>query len=572
MGESEGEAVLESIDLSAPKISKELYKARFDTLMTRLISLQQEAKKNGVGMVVLFEGWKGAGKGSRISDILYYLDARDTSVYVTEDFDEEEASLVRDETFGATGYFPSMQQFWKALGCRGGMTFYDRGWYSTIAQHLINRLSAKKVKKKEATLARNDFARAIDSIESFESQLVADEYLVVKFFLHISEDTQRERLTKLYEDPATRWRVSEKDMKQLDLYKQTYKIYDRLLSESHFGSSEWVLLNAEDRRRVNLQVAQTLVNVLSREVRKGKDAFAQVAAEKAQANSAAPAREEEGDERTRTPEENARCRETSVVRARRASLLAPRSSRFAIDPDYPRLEAVDHGLVLDKADYKKQLKAEQERLRRQELQMYINRIPMVIMFEGWDAAGKGGAIKRVAQALDARAYTIFPSPAPTKLELAHPHLWRYWTRLPKAGHVGIYDRSWYGRVLVERVEGFAGPLQWARAYDEINEFERDLVDWGAILLKFWVDVSPEEQLTRFQAREDNVRKRWKITAEDWRNRDKYPEYYAAIEDMFRLTSTVAAPWTLLESDNKYYARVKALRIINERLEERLKEF
>ena len=201
--------------------------------------------------------------------------------------------------------------------------------------------------------------------------------------------------------------------------------------------------------------------------------------------------------------------------------------------------------------------------------MFQKRVPLILMYEGWDAAGKGGNIKRVAQALDARAYNIFPSPAPTKPELNHPFLWRYWTRLPKAGHVGMYDRSWYGRVLVERVEGFARPEEWSRAYDEINEFEHDLVDWGAILLKFWVDVSPEEQLRRFQDRETDPAKQWKITEDDWRNREKYPQYKAAINDMFRLTSTTFAPWIVLESDDKRYARIKALRIIVDALEDRL---
>ena len=202
--------------------------------------------------------------------------------------------------------------------------------------------------------------------------------------------------------------------------------------------------------------------------------------------------------------------------------------------------------------------------------MYQQRIPLMIMYEGWDAAGKGGAIKRVAQALDARAYHIFPSPAPTPQELAHPHLWRYWTRLPKAGHVGIYDRSWYGRVLVERIEGFATAQEWERAYDEINAFERDLVDWGAILVKFWVELHPDEQLRRFEERQANPAKQWKITPDDWRNREKNPQYYQAVQDMFRLTSTTYAPWTLLESDDKLYARIKSLRTINEALENRLK--
>ncbi len=249
--------------------------------------------------------------------------------------------------------------------------------------------------------------------------------------------------------------------------------------------------------------------------------------------------------------------------------FAPESSRFEIVRDYPTVEAMNHSLSIDPDDYKKKLKRLQRRLFRLENLMFQARIPLIVMYEGWDAAGKGGNIKRVAQALDARAYTIIPSPAPTKPELAHPHLWRYWTRLPKAGHVGMFDRSWYGRVLVERVEEITPPERWAQGYDEINEFEHDLVDWGAILLKFWVDVSDEEQLARFQARQEDPAKQWKITPDDWRNREKYPQYKSAIDDMFRLTSTTYAPWTVLESDDKKHARIKALKIIVEALEERL---
>ena len=259
------------------------------------------------------------------------------------------------------------------------------------------------------------------------------------------------------------------------------------------------------------------------------------------------------------------------AQAAAAHELAPKKSRFAIVKNYPQVDTIDHSLALTLDEYKAERKHLQDRLFRLENIMFQRRVPLILMYEGWDAAGKGGNIKRVAQALDARAYTIFPSPAPTKPELAHPFLWRYWTRLPKAGHVGMYDRSWYGRVLVERVEGFATPAEWSRAYDEINEFEHDLVDWGAILLKFWVDVSPEEQLRRFQDREDDPAKQWKITEDDWRNREKYPQYKAAIDDMFRLTSTTFAPWIVLESDDKRYARIKALRIIVEALEKRLGE-
>ena len=567
----EGEAMLETVRMDSQKVSKKEYKARFKELVSKLVVLQQEAKRKEVGVVVLFEGWKGAGKGSRISDLLYNLDARDTSVYVTEDFDEEEASLVLDEGFGATGYYPVMQQFWKSLGQRGSMTFYDRGWYSVVAQHVINKLPKKgKMSKKERLALEARISKAVPVVEDFETQLRNDGYLVIKFFLHISEQTQRERLISLYSDPATKWRVTEKDLAQLDRYKQTYRIYDEMVKRSNFKVAPWILLDAGDKRRVNLRVVQAIVDALEKELHKPKSVAAIEAEQKAKENSAAATTGAVvGDERQRTPEQNLLLRQQAERDAQAASAHAPLMTRFAVSEHIPSLDEVDHTLALSREDYKLQLKAEQERLRCIELEMYIRRVPMMIMYEGWDAAGKGGSIKRVAQALDARSYTIFPSPAPTKPELLHPHLWRYWTRLPKAGHVGIYDRSWYGRVLVERVEGFASTEQWSRAYEEINEFERDMVEWGAILLKFWVDISPETQLARFEARENNPEKQWKITAEDWRNRDKYPQYRAAVEDMFRLTSTRNAPWIILESDDKYYARVKALRIINEAIEKRL---
>lgn len=564
-------AMLDTVRLGSQKVSKKEYKVRFKELINKLVVLQQEAKRQELGVVVLFEGWKGAGKGSRISDLLYHLDARDTSVYVTEDFEGEEAENVLNEEFGATGYFPVMQQFWKALGQRGSMTFYDRGWYSVAAQHVINMLPKKgKLSKKERAAVEAHTARMLPSIEDFETQLRNDGYLVIKFFLHISEQTQRERLVGLYSDPATKWRVTQSDLEQLEHYSQSYRVYDEMLKRSNFKAAPWILLDASDHRRVNLSVAQTLVTVLERELSRPKNSAALEAEAKAKENSAAAvAGSVAGDERERTDEENQLLRLQAEHEAAAMSAHAPTMTRFIPSAHIPSLDEVDHSLALTHDEYKLQLKAEQERLRRIELEMYIRRVPMMIMYEGWDAAGKGGSIKRVAQALDARSYTIFPSPAPTKPELLHPHLWRYWTRLPKAGHVGIYDRSWYGRVLVERVEGFASTDQWSRAYEEINEFERDMVDWGAILLKFWVDISPETQLQRFEARENNPAKSWKITAEDWRNRDKYPQYRAAVDDMFRLTSTHNAPWIILESDDKYYARVKALRIINEAIEKRL---
>ncbi|MEG0070378.1 MAG: polyphosphate--AMP phosphotransferase [Raoultibacter sp.] len=566
--------MLDKIDFDVSKISKENYKPLHDSLIERLVVLQQRARQAGIGLVVLFEGWNGAGKGGRISDLLFELDARAASVHVTENFDVKDAKLFRNEHYGATDYYPLMQEFWKALGPRGNMTLFDRGWYTTAAQRLMyakpDKDASRKAKRRFEEALGLQAEAYLESAESFESQLIDDGYVVVKFFLHISEDVQRARLTSLADDPATAWRVSKDELSHVDDYANTLALYERLLCKTNFDFAPWVVLNGEDKRRSNLTIVRTLVEAIESALRKQKNPADAVAAQAALVNSMKKD-DDFGDERNRTPEQQEELLRAAEAEAAAAKALAPKESKFEIVSDFPMLQGVDRHLVLPSDEYKKRLSFEQDRLFDLELEMYQRRIPLILMYEGWDAAGKGGNIKRVAQALDARAYTILPSPAPTAPELLHPHLWRYWTRLPKAGHVGIYDRSWYGRVLVERVEGFASPAEWSRAYDEINEFERDLQEWGAILLKFWVDVSLEEQLARFKDREADPSKQWKITAEDWRNRDRYPQYRAAVEDMFRLTSTPYAPWILLESDDKHYARIKALRIINDALEARLHE-
>ncbi|MCI8424585.1 MAG: polyphosphate--AMP phosphotransferase [Adlercreutzia sp.] len=573
--------MLEQVKFHKKKMKRARYKEEWDALLARLVVLQQQAHREGVGLVVLFEGWNGAGKGSRISDLMYNLDARSTGVYVGLDLDPDYEREFAGRAWDVTGYYPLMQPFWKALGERNSITFYDRGWYSAVTQHMLYNAPAKLL------LPKDEERHYLDSIHDFEQQLVSDGYVVVKFFVHMTKEAQVERLQRLHDDPVTRWRVTDKKLESHHGYETAYELYDRLLERSDYPFAPWVLLNGEDKRRTNLTIARTLVESLEEALKRKeaesvlKSAFAsqqaaseliaeEQAVEEAAAEEAAPSAPAAA-----TPAGRGMLTGVKLARAqakaRAAHDLAPAGSRFAIVPDYPQVDTIDHSLFIDPEEYKHTLKALQARLFRLENIMFQRRVPLILMYEGWDAAGKGGNIKRVAQALDARAYNIYPSPAPTKPELAHPFLWRYWTRLPKAGHVGMYDRSWYGRVLVERVEGFATPAEWSRAYDEINEFEHDLVDWGAILLKFWVDVSPEEQLRRFQDRETDPAKQWKITEDDWRNREKYPQYKAAINDMFRLTSTTFAPWIVLESDDKRYARIKALRIIVSALEKRLGE-
>lgn len=584
--------MLETVDFNVEPLSKEDYKPAYDGLMQELILLQQRVRQEGKpGVVVLFEGWGGAGKGSRISDLMYNLDARATTVHVTKDIDEEGLKKFAGRKYGVTGFYPDMSEFWEALGERGSTTIFDRGWYTTAVERDLfdtygSKISESEAKELEAALvkssdsaanARGDFHNDVlgnyrQYAYNFERMLVADGYVVVKFFVHVTEEMREKRIQKLYDDPSTRWRVSEFKYRHTKDYKREYVVYDRLLEGSNFDFAPWTLVNGEDKRRANLLIAQTLVDAIERALDQAPDAAAEAAAKAALKNSASQMMPEgEGQAAEEQQPDADAVRAQAEVMAKEQQSLAPKSSKFIIMAGYPQIDHDSPKPSLDEEEYRVALKREQKRLAQLENEMYQKRVPLILMFEGWDAAGKGGAIKRVAQALDARAYTIFPSPAPTKPELAHPHLWRYWTRLPKAGHVGIYDRSWYGRVLVERIEGFASTDEWARAYDEINEFEYELVQWGALLLKFWVDVTPDEQLARFKSREADPARQWKITDEDWRNRDKYPQYKAAVNDMFRLTSTTYAPWVLLDSNDKLYARVKVLQTVNDALEARLRD-
>lgn len=624
-GSRKGRRMLETVDFMQEAPDKETYKAKRDELMQRLTELQQRARAEHVGLVVLFEGWNGAGKGSRISDLMYRLDARATSVHVTSDLDMASARTFAGLPWGVQDYFPPMQQFWKSLGERGTITFYDRGWYSSSVERMLltevgddalledderdkkrdddfgqekRRGKGKKNRTAEAAIfAREErrarsIDRAVESAAEFERQLVNDGYVLVKFFVHVREKMQRRRLERLYDDPATRWRVSDGKLASAADYPHAYRLYDRLLTRSDFSFAPWTLINGEDKRSANLKIAETLCRALESALNAPQDPEAKAAAEAAAANSdkalaevsgsSADASESgaagasagfapDGFPHTPDPAEDAELVARAEAIAKLQHSQAPTASRYILVEDPPTLPKKYEPVVpMDEGEYKKRLKKEQKRLYRLELEMYRKRIPLIALFEGWDAAGKGGAIKRVAQALDARAYTIFPSPAPTRPELLHPHLWRYWTRLPKAGHVGIYDRSWYGRVLVERVEGFATPAEWGRAYDEINDFERELSRWGAILLKFWIDVSPEEQLRRFREREDTPAKRWKITSEDWRNRAKRQQNRSAAQDMLRLTSTPFAPWIVVPGDDKKSARIEVVSTMADALEARLR--
>ena len=543
-----------------PELSKGTYRVRRDELKERLMVLQQQALKAKMGTVVIFEGWGAAGKGSRISDLVVNLDPRAYSVHTME------------EPVGYDARLPFMARYWGRLGAHGTMTIFDQAYYDELSRSYVEDVRLQGDPKLDPA-AREAMARRaekrirehIGSARDFENQLEADGYLIVRFFLHITRDMQSRRIMDLMCDPSSAWKVDDADIRQIQHYGEYERIFDRWLAGGN--QADWVVVPAEFKRNANIQIMEALAERMDAALRaRGVDTSQPIPAGDeavpASTSGCAPAAEVPTEEQRRADE---------LARAERNTGRADRlTSHFELKRVKSLSEVRERGHVLAEEDYKRELKEQQERLSALTLEMYRHRVPLVIAYEGWDAAGKGGNIKRVTAAMDARDYKVWPIGAPSKDELAHPFLWRFWTKLPRSGHAAIFDRTWYGRVLVERIEGFATQDEWRRAFDEINEFEDDLRIWGAVLVKFWVDVSPEEQLRRFHDRENDPARRWKITPEDWRNREKNDLYYRCVDDMLRLTSTEYAPWHVIPSDDKRYARVKALKVINGALEKRLK--
>lgn len=557
-----------------PRMGSSEYHERADALRERLMVLQQQAKAVGMGTVVLFEGWGAAGKGARISDLVVNLDPHLYRVYTTED------------PVGYEARMPFMTRFWTRLGAHGTMTVFDQAYLDELVRSYVEEVRHSDAMPGLDRDARDALAaRAgqrirdhVSSALSFERQVRADGYLVVRFFLHITAEEQRSRVVDMMLDRDASWKVDEHDVKQMQNYAEYRRVFDRCLEMSGEQGAPWHVVPAMHKRNANVQILQTLVDEMTAALEaRGFDTTQPIPAGDAEHEFPAPASETLEAESGGAAAE-AVAPEVAPV-ADKPEKLRPKdvigsakhlTSRFKL-ADAPSLDDVRYDKTLSEEDYARELKAQQRELSELTLRLYRRRVPLIIAYEGWDAAGKGGNIKRVTAAMDARSYEVHPIASPTKEELAHPFLWRFWCDLPRTGHVAIFDRTWYGRVLVERVEGFARPDEWRRAYDEINEFEEDLRVWGAVLVKLWVDVSPDEQLRRFRERQGDPTRRWKITDEDWRNREKNGLYRRCVNDMLRLTSTPYAPWTIVESDDKRYARVKALKVINRAVRRRLEE-
>jgi polyphosphate:AMP phosphotransferase len=406
---------------------------------------------------------------------------------------------------------PRMWRFWRALPPRGRVGIFFGSWYT---QPLLRRVYD------ESDNAALD--QALEEAKNFEKMLTDEGALILKFWLHLSKPKQKRRLKELEADPKSRWRVSERDWAHYKLYEKFMTVAERLIRETSTENAPWFVVEGEDDNYRSLTVAKTVLQAI----------------------------------RARLDHPAAR---TEV----RAAPLIPPIDNLHI------LKSLDMTQKLDKKKYKTDLEKYQGKLNLLIRHPKFKEHSVIAMFEGNDAAGKGSSIRRITGALDARMYQLVPVAAPTEEERAQPYLWRFWRHLPRRGKVLVFDRSWYGRVLVERIEGFCSQSDWMRAYSEINDFEEQMVRHGLIVAKFWLAITKEEQLARFKAREEITFKRFKITDEDWRNREKWEQYEQAVCDMVDRTSTELAPWTLVEANDKPFARIKVLKTLCDRIEAQL---
>ena len=404
---------------------------------------------------------------------------------------------------------PPAWRYWRQLPAKGRMGVFFGNWYSQMLQGRVHGLFKNAV-----------LDQAITGAERLEKMLCNEGAVIFKFWFHLSKKQMKERLQTLKDDPLHSWRISPLDWQQSKTYDKFVRYGERAIRRTSRDYAPWNIVEGIDPYYRSLTVGKILLEGLQAALH------------------------------------------TPKVAARPAGVppLPDKQGELTL------LDCLDLTRHLEKEDYQEQLITEQARLSGLMRDKRMRRHSLIAVFEGNDAAGKGGSIRRVAAALDPRQYIIVPIAAPSEDERAQPYLWRFWRHIPARGKFTIFDRSWYGRVLVERVEGFCTKADWMRAYGEINDFEEQLTAAGAIVVKFWLAIDKDTQLERFQEREEIPFKRFKITEEDWRNREKWDVYRSAVCDMVDRTSTEISPWTLVEANDKRWARVKVLRTINEALE------
>ena len=410
---------------------------------------------------------------------------------------------------------PFLWRFASKAPEKGRIVIFDTSWYRRVMQ---DRFDGK--------LKKHEIKEAFEDILAFEKQLAEDGTVLIKLFLDIPEKEQKKRFERLEESEESSWRVTEADWNRNRHYGKFKEIVEEALDRTSAPYAPWNVISAIKRDETALEIMEITAGSLALALQKKAE--------------------------------------------------GPKEEIFEapMPPDrYKKgiLSQADLSLTMDRETYKKKLDKLQKKLERLHGEIYRLRIPVILCFEGWDAAGKGGAIRRLTSHLDPRGYQVCPTASPSALEKSHHYLWRFWTRVPKAGHIAIFDRTWYGRVMVERIEGFCTEAEWRRAYQEINDMEAHFANWGAVIVKFWIHIDKDEQERRFNDRMTNPEKRWKITDEDWRNREKWDAYVEAVNEMLEKTSTESAPWVVVEGNSKYYARVKVLQTVVDAMERKMKE-
>jgi polyphosphate:AMP phosphotransferase len=510
-------AMFEAVE-GGERIDKATYEKRVAKLRAALLDLQYRvlsAKKFPV--VVVIGGVEGAGKGETVNLLNEWMDPRHIQSHAVGAPTDEEAMR------------PPMWRFWRRLPPRGKIGIFFGSWYTMpIVRHVNGEAS------------RKDLDLAMAEIRHFETMLAKEGALVVKYWFHIAKQEMKDRLEELEADKHSRWRVTKEDWKRFAKYDDYRRVSERALTETWTNDAPWTLVDGSDPRGRVLFVGESLLSAMSDHLEKHTAEKPAEVPDEPSATAATPAE----------PPRKKAARPNGKPKKPAPSVLAN----------------LDLTQRLAKKDYEKALAKWQRELALLTRHKRFGKLSPVVVFEGADAAGKGGAIRRVTQALDARLYDVHPVAAPTDEERAQPYLWRFWRHAPRDGKFCIFDRSWYGRVLVERVEGFCAPADWKRAYDEILDFEAQLVRAGCPIAKFWLQISPEEQLRRFKERQDIAWKQFKITDEDWRNREKWSAYQVAASEMIERTSADFARWTVVSAEDKYHARIHILKTLCETLE------
>ncbi|MCB1785398.1 MAG: polyphosphate:AMP phosphotransferase [Gammaproteobacteria bacterium] len=490
-------------------LSKEAYKAEVDDLRTALLEAQIALRERNIPVYLIIAGMEGAGKGEVVNALDEWLDARGVNVFAFwEESDEERLR-------------PRAWRFWRAMPRRGEIGVFFGAWYlHPIEQRFTGNWNDAKLDQ------------CLRGIRELERMLINDGAMIVKCWYHFSEKDQRRRLKALARSDRSRWKMLPKKSKFSEQYQRFEEVADRVVRSTDIGRAPWHIIEATDHRYRNMTTGRILLRAM-------QEAIAQAPHDERRVEDSPSGNN--GDMLPSAPEA-------------RISLL----------------DRIDLAQTIEREDYRTKLRTLQAELNELAWHAYSQKISTVLVFEGVDAAGKGGAIRRVTQAVDSRLREVIPIAAPTDEEKDHHYLWRFWRHIPRAGRMTVFDRSWYGRVLVERVEGFTNHANWARAYLEINDFEEQMTEAGIIVQKFWLQISNEEQLARFKAREDTPYKRYKITDEDWRNREKWDQYREAVNEMLARTSASHAPWNLIAGNDKRFARIQVLEIVTAALREAMK--